>query len=159
MILGMDTLTFIHVLLSLIGIFSGFVVLFGMFAARRLDSWTAIFLITTVATSVTGFFFPFHGVTPGIVIGVLSLLLLALAILARYPLHLAGGWRKMYVITAVFALYFNVFVLVVQAFEKAPALRAIAPHMSDPPFIVAQTVVMVLFIVWGIQAVRKFREQ
>ena len=102
--------TFIHVLISLVGIFTGLVVLFGLLAGKRLDGWTKWFLITTVATSVTGFFFPFHGFTPAIGVGIISLLVLAMAIYAHYLRHLIGHWRWIYVVTAVIALYLNVFV-------------------------------------------------
>lgn len=112
----MDALTLVHVAISLAGILSGLVVLFGLIGGKRLDGWTAVFLSTTIATSVTGFFFPFHGVTPGIVIGILSLIVLAIAVVARYQRQMAGGWRKTYVISSALALYFNVFVLVVQLF-------------------------------------------
>jgi hypothetical protein len=156
---GLAVFTVFHVVLSLIGIVAGLVVLFGMISGKRLDLWTGLFLVTTVATSVTGFFFPFHGVTPGIVVGVLSLIVLALAIVGRYRRHLAGGWRKTYVITAVIALYFNVFVLIAQLFEKVPSLHALAPKGSEPPFLVTQVIVMVIFIALGIAAVKGFREQ
>jgi hypothetical protein len=158
MILGMTTFTFFHVVLSLAGILSGLVVVFGMISGKRLDGWTGLFLITTVATSVTGFMFPYHGFTPGIGVGIISLVVLAFAMLARYGRHLAGGWRRTYVITAVIALYLNVFVLVVQLFEKVPALHALAPKGSEPPFAVTQVVVMVIFIGFGIAAVKGFRE-
>ena len=118
MIFGMTTFTFVHVAISLVGILSGLVVVFGLLATKRLDGWTALFLVTTVLTSVTGFFFPFEGFKPSYVVGAISLVVLALAILARYRRHLAGGWRRTYVISAVIALYLNVFVLVVQLFEK-----------------------------------------
>src|ERR1700720_3400709 len=131
MIFGMSTFTFVHVLLSLIGIFSGFIVMFGLFAGKRLDAWTAIFLFTTVATSVTGFLFPFHKFLPSHGVGIVSLSVLAVAIFARYVRHLDGAWRRAYVITAVLALYFNVFVLIVQAFMKVPALNALAPTQSE----------------------------
>src|SRR5437870_9400108 len=126
--------TIIHVLISLVGIFTGLVVLFGLLAGKRLDGWTKWFLITTVATSVTGFFFPFHGFTPAIGVGLISLLVLAIAIFARYPRQLAGAWRWIYVVTAVIALYFNVFVGVVQPSPKVPALRAMAPTQPGAPF-------------------------
>jgi hypothetical protein len=158
MILGMTTFTFFHVVLSLTGILSGLVLVFGMISGKRLDGWTGLFLITTVATSITGFMFPYHGFTPGIGIGIISLVVLAFAMLARYSRHLAGGWRRTYVITAVIALYFNVFVLVVQLFEKVPALHALAPKGSEPPFAVTQVVVMVIFIGLGFAAVKGFRE-
>src|ERR1051325_9727479 len=102
--------TFIHVLISLVAIASGFLVVFGVITGRRLDGWTAFFLATTAATSVTGFFFPFHGITPAIITGIISLAVLAVSSYARYSRGLAGGWRKVYVITAILALYLNVFV-------------------------------------------------
>jgi hypothetical protein len=159
MILGMTTFTFVHVVISLAGILSGFVVIFGLIAGKRLDGWTALFLVTTVATSVTGFMFPYHGFTPGIGVGIISLVVLAIAILARYTRHLAGGWRRTYVISAVIALYLNVFVLVVQLFEKVPPLHALAPKGSEPPFAITQGIVMVIFIALGIAAAKGFREQ
>jgi hypothetical protein len=159
MIFGVTTFTFVHVLLSLIGIFSGFVVVFGLLAAKRLDGWTALFLITTVATSVTGFMFPFHKFLPSHGVGIVSLIALGIAIYARYARHLAGGWRRTYVITAVIALYLNVFVLIVQVFQKVPALRAMAPTQSEPPFLGAQICCMALFIVLGIFAASRFRNE
>src|SRR6266700_5050347 len=124
--------TIIHTLISLAGIFTGLVVLFGMLAGKRLDIWTKWFLITTVLTSVTGFFFPFHGFTPADGVGAVSLLVLAIAIFAHYPRQLAGAWRWIYVVTAVIALYLNVFVAVVHAFEKVPALKVMAPAQTEP---------------------------
>ena len=157
MILGMTTFTFVHVAISLIGIVTGVVVVFGMLGAKRLDGMTALFLLSTVLTSVTGFLFPFHKITPGHILGVLSLIALAIAIYARYSRHLEGGWRSAYAITAVISLYFNVFVLIAQAFQKNPALHALAPNGSEPPFLIAQVVCLVIFIVLGILAVKKFR--
>jgi len=151
--------TIIHTLISLVGIFTGLVVLFGMVAGERLDGWTKWFLITTVLTSVTGFFFPFHGFTPAYGVGIISLLVLAVAIYARYPRQLAGAWRWIYVVTAVIALYLNVFVAVVQAFLKVPALHAIAPTQTEPPFKLTQLVVLALFIVLGIVAAIRFRPE
>ena len=129
--------TLIHVIISLVAIGSGFVVLFGMIAGKRFDAWTALFLATTIATSVTGFGFPITGVTPGIVIGIISLLVLAVAVYARYGGRLAGVWRLVYVITAVIALYFNFLVLIVQSFQKVPALNALARRNPNRPFAVA----------------------
>ena len=149
--------TVIHVLISLAGIFTGLVVLFGMLAGKRLDGWTKWFLNTTVATSATGFFFPFHGFTPAIALGIMSLLVLAVAIFARYPRQLAGHWRWIYVVCAVIALYFNVFVGIVQSFEKIPALQALAPTQTEPPFKDTQLFVLGLFIVLGILAAIRFR--
>ena len=159
MILGMTTFTFVHVVLSLIGILSGFVVVFGLFASKRFDIWTAVFLASTVLTSITGFLFPFHRLLPSHVLGILSLIALAIAIPARYSFHLAGAWRRTYVITAVIAFYFNFFVLVVQLFEKVPALKAIAPTQSEPPFVIAQVAALALFVVLGVVAAIRFHTE
>jgi hypothetical protein len=157
MILGMTAFTAIHVLLSLIGILSGLVVLRGLCTANRMDGWTLIFLATTLATSVTGFFFPFHGITPAIIVGILSVLILAITIVARYSAHLTGAWRWIYVVGAVVAQYFNSFVLVAQAFLKIPALHALAPTGSEPPFAVAQGIVLLFYVITGVIAVKRFR--
>jgi hypothetical protein len=161
MVFGMSlaTYTLIHVIISLIGIASGLIVLFGMFGSKRLDGMTALFLATTVLTSLTGFGFPIAHVTPGIVLGILSLVVLAIAIPARYSFRMAGKWRAIYVVTAMIALYFNCFVLVVQSFLKVPPLHALAPKGNEPPFAIAQGVLLVLFIVAGIRAVKKFRPE
>ena len=158
MILGIPTSTYtlIHVVLSLIGIGSGAVVLFGLLNARRLDRWTAVFLITTAATSVTAFGFPFDHLLPSHKVAILSLLVLAIAIAARYGFRLSGHWRWIYVVTAQLALYFNVFVLVVQAFEKVPALKALAPTQSEAPFLIAQMFVLATFVALAIVALRRF---
>lgn len=155
--MSLPTFTLFHVVISLIGIGSGLIVVLGMLCAKRLGVLTAIFLITTVATSVTGFLFPYEGFKPSYVVGVLSLIVLALALVALYGKHLAGAWRWIYAVTAVIALYFNSFVLVVQSFLKVPALHALAPQGSEPPFAIAQMTVLVLFIVLGFFAVRKFK--
>ena len=149
----MNAFVFIHVAISLVGILSGFVVLFGLLAGKGLNSWTAV---TTVATSVTGFLLPAEHLMPSHVIGVLSLIALALAIYGRYARRLTGGWRKTYVIGAVAALYFNVFVGVVQAFMKVPTLKVLAPTQSEPPFAATQFVVLVLFIALGVIAAIRF---
>ncbi len=155
----LNAFTLFHVLLSLVGIGSGFVVGYGLLESKRLDGWTSIFLTTTVATSVTGFLFPFHGITPGIVVGILSLVVLAVAIAARYRYGLAGGWRPAYVLASALALYFNVFVLVVQSFEKVPTLRALAPtHSSEPAFVVTQLAVLAIFVTLTIVAIVKFHD-
>ena len=158
MILGLPTSTFtaIHVALSLVGIASGLVVLYGMLGAKRLEGLTALFLATTVLTSVTAFFFPFTTLGPSQIVGIISLVVLAAALVALYACHLAGPWRWIYVVGAVVALYLNVFVGVVQAFRKIPALSALAPTQSEPPFAIAQLVVMAIFIVLGFMAVRRF---
>src|SRR5258708_16613215 len=150
MILGMTTFTFVHVAISLVGILSGLVVLFGLIAGKRLDGWTALFLGTTVATDVTGYLFEFHKLLGCHVVGAISVVVVAIAILARYSRHLTGGWRRTYVISVVIALYLNVFVLIVQLFEKVPALNALAPTQSEPPFKITQVVVMAVFVLFGI---------
>ena len=151
--------TIIHTLISLVAIFTGFVVLFGLLSGKRLDDWTKWFLVTAVATTVTGFFFPFHGFTPAIGLGLISLPILALTIYARYPKNLAGAWRLIYVLGAVISLYFNVFVGVVQSFEKIPALTALAPTQSDPPFKLTQLVVLALLVVLTFVAAIRFRPE
>ena len=154
----MTTYTLIHVVFSLVGIGSGLVVVLGLIAGKRLSLSNALFLGTTVATSITGYGFPFDHLLPSHIVGAVSLIVLALAIYAYYPRHLAGRWRATYVISAVAALYFNCFVLVVQAFLKVPALNALAPTQSEPPFAIAQLAVLVLFIVLGTLAVRRSKE-
>jgi hypothetical protein len=151
--------TIIHTLISLAAIFSGLVVVFGMLAGDRLDVWTKWFLVTAVATTITGFFFPFHGFTPAIGLGIISLPFLALTIFARYPKHLAGPWRWIYVIGAVICLYFNLFVLVVQAFEKIPVLHAVAPTQTESPFKLTQLVVILLSTLLAIIAAIRFHPE
>jgi hypothetical protein len=161
MILGMslETFTLVHVLISLVAIGSGLIVLWGMLTRRRLAGWTASFLVTTVLTSVTGFFFPFDHLLPSHKVGILSLVLLAIAILALYAFHLAGGWRRTYVVTAVASLYLNVFVLVAQGFLKIPALKALAPTGAETPFKVVQGLILVVFVVLGVMAMKRFRDE
>lgn len=148
--------TAFHTVISLLGILAGFVVMCGMIAANPLDRWTSFFLITTIATSVTGFFFPVKRVMPAHVVGVISLVILAVAVYARYPAHLSGSWRWIYVATAVGAQYLNVFVLVVQMFQKIPSLNVLAPTQKERPFQLAQGVVLVVFVAWGIFAGLRF---
>ena len=155
--ISLSAYTTIHVIISLIAIATGFIAVFQMIANKRLGIWTTIFLWTTIATSVTGFGFPITGITPGIVVGIISLVILAVALFALYSQHLAGPWRWIYVITAIVALWFNVFVLIVQAFQKIPSLKTLAPTQSEPPFQIAQGAALVLFVVLAILAVRKFR--
>ncbi len=158
MILGMSTATYtlLHVLISLVGIGSGLIVMFGFLAGKRLDGLTTLFLATTVLTSVSGFGFPFDHLLPSHKIGIISLLVLAVAIPARYVFHMAGSWRWVYVVTASIALYLNVFVLIAQLFMKVPPLHALAPTGTEPAFLVAQLIVMLIFVGLTIQAVRKF---
>ena len=151
--------TLFHVIISLLGIFSGLIVVFGMLTGKRLDGWTKFFLVTTVATSVTGFFFPVNHFMPSHGVGILSILVLAVAIYALYSRHLAGAWRKIYVIGATIALYLNVFVGIVQSFQKIPALKALAPTQAEPPFKFTQLTVLVVFAVVAIVAAIKFREE
>jgi hypothetical protein len=155
--LSTSTFTFIHVVISLTGIFTGLMVVGGMLAAKRLDALTAIFLATTVATSVTGFGFPIHKFGPPHIVGVISLVVLAIALLARYALHLRGAWRWIYAVTAVFAVYLNVFVGIVQAFQKVPALKALAPTQAEPPFVIAQLAALVIFVLLAVFASIRFR--
>jgi hypothetical protein len=154
---GLLAFTLFHVLLSLVGIAAGFVVIRGLFASQRLDGWTALFLTTTTATSVTGFLFPFRGFTPAIGTGIVSMVVLAVACYARYGRSLDGRWRLAYVVTAVLAQYLDCFVLVVQAFLKVPALKALAPQQNEPPFAIAQGLVLLLFILLAFGAARRFQ--
>ena len=157
MILGMSlgTFTLIHVLISLVAIASGIVVVYGFLTNQRFERLTAVFLVMTGLTSLTGFVFPFTSATPAIKLGIISLGVLAIAVVTRYLLHLT--WRKTFVIATCMALYFNVFVFVVQSFEKVPSLRAIAPTQKEPPFAVAQGFVLLLFMVLTTFAVKRFR--
>ena len=161
MVLGMSlaSYTAVHVAISLIAIASGLVVLYGLLKAKPLNETTALFLATTVLTSVTGFGFPFMGITPAIKVGIISLVLLAVAVIARYPLRMSGIWRKTYVIFALMALYLNVFVLVVQSFEKVPALKAVAPTQKEAPFVVAQLAVLAAFVVLTYLTAKRFRAE
>ena len=155
--MGLPIFTLIHILISLAGIVSGLVVLGGWLAGKQFQGWTAFFLVTTVTTSVTGFFFPFRGFTPAYGVGIISLFVLAAAIYALYLRRLSGVWSKVYVINALIALYLNFFVLVAQLFQKTPALKELAPTQTEPPFATSQGIVLLLFVVLGIAAVRQFR--
>jgi len=157
MLFGMTIPVFIHVVLSLVGIGSGAIVAAGLLAARRLDGWTGLFLSTTILTSVTGFFLPAHKLLPSHIIGILSLIALGIACVARYAKKMQSGWRKTYVISAMISFYFNVFVLVAQLFMKVPALHELAPNGSEPPFAVAQSVVLIVFVALTVLAVKRFR--
>jgi hypothetical protein len=149
--------TLIHSLIALAGIASGLVVLRAWICGRDGGRWTATFLATTVATSVTGYGFPFEHLLPSHVVGAISLVVLAVGIAARYAFHLRGTWRRVYVIAAVIALYLNVFVGVVQSFLKVPVLRALAPKQTEPPFVVSQGVVLVAFVVLAVVAAIRYR--
>ena len=161
MVFGMSlaAFTLLHVAISLIGIVSGLVVMSGLLSSDRRPGWTALFLITTILTSVTGFGFPFTKLLPSHVVGIISLALLAVAVIALYVGRLSGAWRWIYVVTARTSLYLNIFVLVIQGLLKIGPLHALAPSNppSGPPFAIVQGVVLVLFIAIVIGAVRKFR--
>ena len=157
MIVDLPMFTLIHVVISVVGIIAGLVVVGGLMAGARMDGWTVFFLATTILTSVTGFGFPITQVLPPHVVGALSLVVLAVCLAARYLKQLQGGWRTTYVITAVAALYLNVFVLVVQLFAKTPPLAQLAPTQQEAPFAVTQALVLTLFVWMGWAAVRGFR--
>jgi hypothetical protein len=154
--LSLSTLTTLHVALSLVGIASGLIVAYGLLTANRMSGWTALFLVTTVLTSATGFLFPFNGLLPSHVVGAISLVVLAVALVALYAFRLAGAWRWVYAATALAALYLNVFVGVAQAFQKIAVLQPLAPTQSEPPFAFAQLVVLGIFVGLGALAVRRF---
>jgi hypothetical protein len=158
MILGMSTAAFttLHVVISLIGIFSGLVIALGMCRGARLPGWTALFLVTTILTSATGFLFHSASFGPPHVIGVISLVILAVALVALYGKHLAGRARWIYIAAAIFALYLNVFVGVIQAFQKIPFLHALAPTQQAAPFVVAQLLVLAFFVAVLVAALKHF---
>jgi hypothetical protein len=154
-----DTFLQIHVLVSLIGIVAGLAVLYGLLTARRLAAWTALFLAATILTAVTGFPLPPFGFDPPRALGVILLILSAVAIAALYIFNLGGAWRWIYVCGAVAALYLNVFVAVVQSFQKLPFLQPLAPTQSEPPFVVTQLVVLAAFVVLGVLAALRFHPE
>jgi hypothetical protein len=149
--------TLLHVAISLFAILSGLLVLYGLLATNRVSGATLLFLVTTVATSVSGFFFHRAHILPSHIVGIISLILLTMAIVGLYSFRLRGAWRTIYVICAVTSLYLNVFVLVVQLFLKVPALHSLAPKGSEPPFAIAQGIVLVAFITLCVFALRRFR--
>ncbi len=161
MILGMSipAFTLLHLVISLIAIGSGLIAVGGMFASHRLPVTTALFLLTTVLTSVTGFLFPIHGFTPGLGVGIISCVILLIALYAYYGKHLTGAWRWIYVVTAIAALYFNIVVLIVQSFQKVAALTALAPTQSEPPFLTAQVAMMAIYLLHEHVALIKFRPE
>jgi hypothetical protein len=158
MILGLDGYTLFHVAISLVGIAVGFVVLGGFLADARLDGAIHTFLATTVATDVTGFLFPFNGFLPSYAVGIISLIVLGVAIYAYYAARLAGSWRAIFVVASIVALYLNVFVLIAQTFQKNPALLALAPTQSEMPFVVVQAAALVTFVVLGALLLSRFRD-
>jgi hypothetical protein len=159
MILGMSigAFTLLHVVITLVATGSGLIVVGGMFASDRLPVTTALFLLTTALTSLTGFLFPIHGLTPALSVGILACVILVVALFALYKEHLVGAWRWIFAITAVASLYLNVFVLVVQSFVKVAAFNALAPTQTEPPFALTQALVLAIFILIAIIAAVKFR--
>jgi hypothetical protein len=164
MVLGLSlpAFTMLHVIISLIAIVTGLVVMFGLLGSKRLPGLTAIFLLFTILTSVTGFLFPFKELLPSHMVGILSLVLLAIACIALYGAKLSGAWRPIYVVTAMTSLYLNIFVLIIQAFLKVPALQTLAPAVppappSGPVFAVVQGIVLVFFVLVIIGAWRRFK--
>jgi hypothetical protein len=160
--MSVATLILIHTIISLIAIVAGLIVMFGMLGSKRQGGLTAIFLVFTILTSATGFVIPpflTDKLLPSHIIGILSLVLLAVACIALYVMNLAGPWRWIYVVTALVSLYLNVFVLVIQSFLKVPVLHALAPSVppAEPPFAVAQGIVLVFFVIMIIGAWRRFR--
>ena len=151
------SLTLFHVVISLIGLIAGFIVLFSLIASKQLKGWTAVFLWATLATSLTGFLFPVHKFLPSHAVGTLSVVVLGFAFLALYRSHLSGVWRQVFVIASAVTLYFNTFVAIVQCFKHIPALQALAPTQSEPPFLATQLIFLLLFIVLGVTATRRFR--
>jgi hypothetical protein len=158
MIIGLSVgaFTTLHVIISLIGLASGVVALAAMLGDKRPGPWTAVFLCSTILTSATGFLFHSAKIGPPHILGVLSLIVLAIAVVALYAKHLKGVWRPLYVVCAIMALYFNAFVGVVQSFQKISFLTPLAPTGSEPPFLVAQLVVLAAFVVLGWLAVKRF---
>ena len=159
MVLGMslETFTVLHVVISLVGIASGLVVLFGLLNGKLVDRWTATFLVSTILTSATGYLFPVHRLLPSHVVGGISLVALAISVAARYRFALAGAWRSTYVVTAMIAFYLNVFVLIIQSFQKIAPLHALAPTGTEGPFKITQLALLVIFSGLTVAAVRKFK--
>jgi hypothetical protein len=154
--LSIADFTVLHVVISMVAIFAGFIVIGAMFAGSNLGGWTALFLLTTILTSLTGFMFPFKTVTPAIVVGVIASLILVVALWALYGRGLAGRWRVVYVAAVIASLYLNVFVLVAQSFQKVSFLNPYAPTGSEPPFLIAQVTTLVAFVLLGAFASRRF---
>ncbi len=154
--LSLVEFTYLHVFLSLVALGAGVFIVYGLLTSRRLNILTALFLVTTLATSLSGFLFPFKGITPGIILGVLSIIVLVVAIVALYVKKLAGPWRGTYVVAMLVAYYFNFFVLIAQSFDKVQALHSFAPTQSSPGFAFSQSAVLVIFILLTIRAYKKF---
>jgi hypothetical protein len=159
MIFDLPTFTLIHVVLSIVGILAGLVSVGGLMTGVRLNGWIGTYLVTTFLTNATGFFFPFARIMPSHILGALSLVILPLAMAALYWKHLAGAWRTVFVVCSVTALYFNVFVLMVQLFAKVPLLIAVAPTQKSPAFGATQLLILVVFVILGRAAVKGSRTE
>lgn len=159
MIFDLLTFTLIHVVVSIVGIVAGLVVVGGLMAGVRFDAWTGVYFVATVLTNITGFGFPFASLLPSHIVGGVSLVVLAVGIAARYWKQLKGAWRSIFIVTTVFALYLNVFVLFAQLFQKVPAMIALAPTQTAPAFVVTHLIIIALFVVLGRAAVKGFRTE
>jgi hypothetical protein len=159
MILGMSlqTFTVVHLIISVIAIALGFVVAGGILSSNRLPGWTVGYLVLTIVTSATGFLFPFTTLLPSHIVAIISLVLLAVAGYALYGRNLFGVWRKVYIVTAMLALWFNVFVLIAQSFQKVALLNVYAPKGTEPPFAITQGVVLLFFVFAIILGIKRFR--
>jgi len=155
--MSLSTFTFVHVLISLVGIATGLVVVYGLLSGKTLNGWTGVFLTTTILTDITGYGFPFEKLLPSHIVGMISLAILAVTLVALYGRHLSGAWSRIYAAGATLGLYLNVFVLVVQGFLKVPALKALAPTQSEPPFLIAQLVVLAIFLTIAVRLGIRFR--
>jgi hypothetical protein len=145
-IFDLPTFTLLHVLVSIIGVLAGMVVVGGLMAGARFEGWNATFLITTALTNISGFFFPFVRLLPSHIVGIISLVILPVAVVARYPRKLEGSWRSVYAVAAVTVLYLNVFVLMVQLFQKTPGLIVLAPTQKSPAFVITQLILLLMFV-------------
>ncbi len=152
----MSGILLIHVVISLVAIISGIVVAYGFLMADRHNRSTLVYMLMTALTSLTGFLFPFHGVTPAIIVGIICLLIFIPTALARYTFHLAGIWRAVFVIGALVLLFFNCLVLIIQSFQKIPALNVLAPTGNEPPILVAQVALLVACVLIGYFSIRRF---
>jgi hypothetical protein len=155
--LSLSTFTTVHVILCFVAIGSGLIVIGGLLRSKRFDGWTAIYLLSAVAASATGFGFPFDKLLPSHYLGMISLVVLIGAALARYPFHLAGAWRWVYAVGAVLSVYFQIFVGIVQLFQKVPSFQSLAPTQSEPPFAIAQGIALVVFVALAVAGAIKFR--
>jgi hypothetical protein len=149
--------TALHVAISMVAIFAGFIVVGGLFSNAGLAGWTAFFLAATVLTNVTGFLFPVTAITPALITGLVSSLFLVVALIALYGYRLSGRWRVIYVVTALIGLYLNIFVLIVQSFQKVSFLNPLAPTGAEPPFLIAQSVTLIVFVLLGWLALKAFQ--